>query len=417
MIGAQSLQVCIQKYRKKSVLGKKLPTVSIIVPVKNEAIVIGRLLEALLSLNYPHQKMEVIIVDGASVDDTLSICVQYARRYPNQVRVLSQSVSNGKPSALNHALKFARGEIVGVFDADNLPEPDILIKLAGYLHSSSVAAVQGRTRSINADQNLITKFVSYEEAIAFNINLQGRDALNLFVPLTGSCYFIRKSVLQKINGWDEESLTEDIEISVRLTLKGYNIRYAPDVVCWQESSGNIVQLIHQRLRWFRGGMETALRYGKLVTKPSRRNVDIEFTLAGSYIFPLCFFGLMIGLCSFLLPVRSEPISQVIANITSLLTAILAIIAGIVIVYATSLQKKANLRLLPLIYLYWIMESLIATCALAQIILKMPKKWKKTIKTGAINNSNGVHTGLRHGNSMRALEARRHQYFLEETTCK
>lgn len=140
--------------------------------------------------------------------------------------------------------------------------------------------MQGTTCSINVGQNILTKFVSYEEAITFNIYLQGKDALNLVVPLAGSCYFIRKSVIEEVHGWDGESFSEDIEMSVRLALRGHKIKYASDVRSWQETSASVTQLIGQRIRWFRGGMEVALRYGKLVTRPNRKNIDIEFTLAG-----------------------------------------------------------------------------------------------------------------------------------------
>jgi cellulose synthase/poly-beta-1,6-N-acetylglucosamine synthase-like glycosyltransferase len=175
-----------------------------------------------------------------------------------------------------------------------------------------------------------------------------------------------------------------------LVLKGYNIKYAPDVVCWRESAGGIVQLVSQRLRWFRGSIETAFRYGKLLTRPNRKNVDIEFTLAGSYIFPLSFFGLMIILHGLLFPVHPDPISQLIANITTLFTAILLTTTGVIMVYVTSLEKRTNVKLLPFIYLYWIMESFIATYAMTQIILKRPRTWEKTIKTGVITSTRQFH---------------------------
>lgn len=228
---------------------------------------------------------------------------------------------------------------MAVFDADSVPDPDVLLNAVKYFQDSSVAAVQGRTRSINVDQNVLTKFVSYEEAITFNIYLQGKDALNLFVPLAGSCYFIRKSVIEEVHGWDDESLSEDIDVSVRLALRGYNTKYASDVRSWQETPASVTQLIGQRIRWFRGSMEVALKYGRLVTRPNRKNVDIEFTLAGSYIFPLCLFGLMIVLHGFLLPVQPDPISKITTNVASLLTIILLLTTGIVLVYVTSLQKK------------------------------------------------------------------------------
>ena len=383
--GVKHLRRERRKKRKESTLGKKLPSVSIIVPVKNEEMVIDRLLRALTRLDYPVEKTEIIIVEDGSVDKTAEICEEYVREYPNQITLIHQLSSRGKPAALNYALKHVRGEIVAVFDADSVPDPDALLNVVKYFQDSSVAAVQGTTRSINMDQNMLTKFVSYEETIAFNIYLQGKDALNLFVPLAGSCYFIRKSVIEEVHGWDDESLSEDIEMSVRLALRGHKIKYASDVRSWQETTASGTQLIGQRMRWFRGSMEATLKYGKLVTKPNRKNVEIELTLAGSYIFPLCLFGLMIVLCGFIVPVQFDPISQVIANVASLLTVILLLTTGIVLVYVTNLQKRTNPRWLPLIYLYWIMETFIATYALTQIFLKRPRKWEKTIKTGIITS--------------------------------
>jgi len=334
-------------------------------------------------MDYPAEKWEIVIVEDGSVDVTAEICREYVREYPNQIRLIHQLSSRGKPAALNCALKHVRGEIVAVFDADSVPDTDALLNAVKYFQDSTVAAVQGRTCSINADQNVLTKFASYEEGITFNIYLQGRDTLNLFVPLAGSCYFIRKNVIEEVHGWDDESLSEDIEMSVRLALRGHKIKYASDVRSLQETAASGTRLIGQRMRWFRGSMEVALKYGKLVTKPNRKNVDIEFTLAGSYIFPLCLLGLIVVLYGFIVPFQFDPVSQVIANVASLLTVVLFLTTGIILAYVTNLQKRTNLRWLPFIYLYWIMETFIATYALTQIVLKRPRKWEKTVKTGVI----------------------------------
>lgn len=154
-----------RKERLNSIEIERLPTVSIIVPVKDEEKVIDRLLKALLRLDYPAEKREIIIVEDGSVDGTVEVCRQHVRQYPNQVRLLHKPMSNGKPSALNYALKYAQGEIVAVFDADSVPELDALKKAVAYFRDPSVAAVQGRLCSINADENMLTKFVSYEGAV------------------------------------------------------------------------------------------------------------------------------------------------------------------------------------------------------------------------------------------------------------
>ena len=120
--------------------------------------------------------------------------------------------------------------------------------------------------TINADENMLTKFISYEEAVWCEAYLRGKDVLDLFVHLRGSCQFIRRNVLEKLGGFSEDALSEDMELSVRLTKENYRIKYAPDVYAWQESPSSLKQLFRQRVRWFRGTIEVALKYGKLATK-------------------------------------------------------------------------------------------------------------------------------------------------------
>ena len=282
-VGIKRLRRASLKKKKIEVDPKKLPTFSIVVPVRDEERVVDRLLKALFKLDYPPERREIVVVEDGSVDKTPRICKEYAENHLDCVKFVRQSVSNGKPSALNCALKHARGEIVAVFDADNVPEQDVLLRAAGYFEDSSIAAVQGTPCAINANENMLTKFVSYEEAVRFQAYYQGKDALGLFVPLTGSCQFIRRTVLDKVGGWNEESLSEDMEMSAKLTQKGYNVKYAPDIRSWQEYPANLAQLIKQRARWFRGCMEVALKYGRLITNPNRRSIDAEITLMGPYI--------------------------------------------------------------------------------------------------------------------------------------
>ena len=252
---------------------ERLPTVSIVVPVKDEEKVVGRLLEALLKLRYPPEKKEILIVEDGSTDRTVEICSEYVKRYPGQVKLIRKPLSEGKPSALNYALKYVKGDIIGFFDADSVPHPDVLMNVYKYFEDDEVAAVQGRTLSINSDENMLTKLISYEEAVWCETYLRGKDVLDLFVHLRGSCQFVRRDALQRLGGFDENSLSEDMELSARLIDRGYKIRYAPDVCAWQETPADLKALFRQRTRWFRGSMEVALRYGKLLRKGDRRRVD------------------------------------------------------------------------------------------------------------------------------------------------
>jgi cellulose synthase/poly-beta-1,6-N-acetylglucosamine synthase-like glycosyltransferase len=389
-VGVRHLRRTSQKERKALRLSwEKLPTFSIVVPVKDEERVVDRLLKALLKLDYPSQKKEIIIVEDGSVDKTARICREYARQCPEGIKFVHQFKSDGKPSALNCALKHVKGEIVAIFDADNVPEPDALLRVAEYFEDPSIAAVQGTPCSINADENMLTKFISYEEAIRFQAYFRGKDALNLFVPLTGSCQFIRQNVLKEIDGWNEESLSEDMEMSAKLTQKGYNVRYAPDVRSWQEEPANLTQLIKQRTRWFRGCMEVALKYGKLITNPNRKSIDAEITLIGPYMIAPYFIGYLIALYAFFIPVELDSISTVIMQVTLLFTTATLLIVGIALIYVTKPRKKRNMLWLSFIYVYWSLQTFIALYALIQIVLKRPKKWMKTTKMGTVTKINAA----------------------------
>ena len=374
---------CGRKFSSRS--GEGLPTVSIIVPVKDEEKVVRRLLDAFLNLDYPPEKKEIVIVEDGSIDKTAKICAEAAAQYPDQIRLVHQSVSNGKPSALNVALKHLRGEIVAVFDADSVVEPDVLVKAAEYFKDSSISAVQGRPYSINADENMLSKFISYEEAVRYETYIRGKDVLSLFVPLTGSCYFVRRSVLQKVGGWDGESLSEDMELSARLVEGGYRIKYGSDVRCWQENPATISQLFRQRLRWFRGCIEVSFKYGKLFKKVNRRCIDAEFTLFGPFMFVPFLLGYVLGIFSFLGLIQFDVFSSLMAQGAMLLTTVTLLLIGMALFYITKPRKVTNLLWLPFVYAYWSIQSFVAFYALIQIFLKRPKRWVKTVKSGTVTS--------------------------------
>jgi len=369
------------KGEKEEACRRSLPTVSIVVPVKDEEKVIGRLLTALLKLNYPSNKREIIIVEDASRDKTPEICRRVAEQHSGCVKFFHRSLSNGKPSALNFGFQQAHGDIVAIFDADNVPEPDVLLRAVKYFDDHSVAAVQGTTSVINADENMLTKFISYEEAVWLKSYLQGKDALNLFVPLTGSCQFIRRDVAEKVGNWDEDCLAEDLEMSAKITQKGYNIKYAPDVVSWQEAPSSLTQMIKQRIRWFRGYMDVAVKYGHFLKNLEKRSIDAEITLMGPYVLTLFFVSYLISFYASLFPFQPDSVFTMMSRFTLLLTTVTLLIAGIALMYATKPRRIKNVLWLPFIYAYWSIQSTLAAYAFFQVISRRQKRWVKTIKTG------------------------------------
>ena len=387
---AVGLKHLLRKLRKGS--GKKaepsseanLPLVSIIVPAKDEERVVGRLLDALLRLDYPKERSEIIIVEDGSKDRTLEICQEYANQHLGHIKLFHREISNGKPSALNYALKKAKGEILAIFDADCVPNSDVLLRAVECFKDSSTAAVQGSASSINANENMLTHLISYEEAVAFRTYALGRNVLNLFIYLIGSCCFLRKDIVEKLGGWDENSLCEDLEISVRLTKEGYLIRYVPEIQSWQESPAKLGVLVKQRARWLRGHMETALKYGKLITHVNKKNLDTEATLLTPFIQIMALLGFFTGLGTSFLSIQFDYALSILGQVLSVLMIAALLMIGTALIYVTKPCKMTNVLWLPFVFVSWLVENFIAFYALLEIVLRRPRKWTKTTKTGTIN---------------------------------
>jgi cellulose synthase/poly-beta-1,6-N-acetylglucosamine synthase-like glycosyltransferase len=370
-----------QKTPKNRLLHESLPTFSIVVPVKNEEKVIGRLLTALSKLAYPTDKQEILIIEDGSTDATPQICMDYAKDHPN-VKILQRGFSNGKPSALNYGLVHANGEIVAIFDADNVPDTHALMTVIDYFEDPAVAAVQGRTMSINSKENMLTQFISYEEAVWCEAYLRGKDVLNLFVHLKGSCQFIRRDILDNLQGFNEAALSEDMEISAKITENDFKIRYASDVVAWQESPSDIKTLFKQRTRWFRGTMEVAFKYGRLMSKPSIKNFDAETTLWGPFILIASLVPYTAMFWAFFQVLPLNVMWGLTVQFATLTLALSLFVCGLAIIYVTKPRSIRNILWLPFVYCYWSLQAFIALYAALLIFLRRPRHWTKTDKKGA-----------------------------------
>jgi cellulose synthase/poly-beta-1,6-N-acetylglucosamine synthase-like glycosyltransferase len=371
-----------RKHPPTSSYANEEPKFSIIVPTKDEEVVIGRCLNGLLDLDYPKDKMEIIVVDGNSTDDTCKVCSDFSAKYPGTFKIINEKESKGKPAALNRALQHATGEIVGVFDADSVPEKDVLRKVAAYFCDKQLMAVQGRTTSLNEKKNILTRVVSAEEKAWFQALLSGREKLNLFVPLNGSCQFIRSNVLEELGGWDEASLTEDVELALRLVEKKHQIKYAEDVCCGQETPNGLRDFFKQRVRWYRGYMETALTYGRLLDTINKKTVDAEISLAGPFMMVVSLVSYINWFFLALFLSESSPILT-FTGLIILLTAISLLSVGVGLTASEKPVKLRNLLWVPAIYAYWLIQLCIAGWAFLKFAFRRKKVWNKTVKKGFI----------------------------------
>jgi cellulose synthase/poly-beta-1,6-N-acetylglucosamine synthase-like glycosyltransferase len=328
---------------------------------------------------------EVVVVEDGSTDTTRQICEHYAKENPQLIRFFHSADSLGKPRALNRALAECRGDIVTVLDADCFPNLDLLKRAAEYFEDSSLAAIQGMTLPINRDESMISKLSTYEEQAWFKIYMMGKRERDLFVPLTGSCGFVRREIITKLGGWDDNSLAEDAELAAKLVEKGYRIKYAPEVQSLQEYAASPRQLIKQRTRWFRGYMETCVKYGKLMRKPSKVAIDAEATLFGPIVLNLILLSYVMTVTGLF---NYSPATSVWLNVFTTFAAGLTLaplfICSLALIWHMRPHRLGNLIWIPAVFLFWFLQTVIAFYALVLTVLRRNRSWVKTEKSGQVS---------------------------------
>lgn len=263
----------IDKVHRSFEIVKYEPTVSLLIPAHNEHEVIKNLLEKIIQLSYPQNKLEVIVVDDASTDSTGKIADEYAKVY-KIIKVIHRDKSvggKGKASALNAALKTATGEIVLCFDADYLPNKNIVERLVEKLSDPKVGAVQGRPVVINEPQNIVTRLVTLERIGGYRVDQEARDILGLIPQFGGTVGGFKRSVIRDLGGFDESMLAEDTDLTFQVYLAGYKIRYANEAECYEEAVSTWKAYWRQRHRWAKGHMQVCFKHAFPVLKSSRMN--------------------------------------------------------------------------------------------------------------------------------------------------
>ncbi|MCR8487435.1 MAG: glycosyltransferase family 2 protein [Crenarchaeota archaeon] len=356
------------------------PRVSIIIPVKNGEKVLPRLMNSLLKLDYPLEKMEIILIEDGSTDKSYELCLNYAEKYPSLIKVIHRDTSRGKSDALVYATKYASGDVLAIFDVDSVIEPGTLKRAVKYLKGSDVAAIQGRTISINANYNFLTGLVFLEEA-CYSIMLEGRNILGLFVPLTGNCMFIRREYLERVGGWNSESLVEDVELSVRFLSKGFRVLYNYEIEIYQEAPSSLKDLYKQRKRWYRGFIETFIISAKLLRKIDLKTIDALILLL-SPIFLVLTQLFCISLPIIILTGYNSLLFQVILQFLAILFVISILITAIILLIVTPWGKRSILMGI-LTYFYWWLLGLITLKSIGDILLKTQREWITTTKRGVI----------------------------------
>ena len=256
-----------QKRKKRKLLKKRIvdnekkvyrPFVSILVPAHNEEFVIKDTVKNLLAIDYEHY--ELIVIDDRSTDNTASVLKSLTEEYENfQCHIRDKDAFPGKSAVLNEILPMTKGEVICIFDADARVKPNFLKKIIPYLADPDVGAIQARKIISNKDFNLLTRCQDNEYVLDTHFQL-GRDCIKGAVELRGNGQLIKKAALEDIGGWNNFTLTDDLDISTRLHLKGWDIRMCPAVHVCEEGITSLMPLFRQRRRWVEGSIRRYMDY-------------------------------------------------------------------------------------------------------------------------------------------------------------
>lgn len=279
---------------------KEWPKVSINLPFYNERRVAARILKACLELDYPKDKLEIVVIDDSN-DGTTEIAREFERRNPELVKVIHRDSREGfKAGALQRALEASTGELIALFDADYVPPRGFLRKLVPYLLSDdSVAFVQSKWGYLNQEENWITRGMSVGIDFYDAIHQKGRAKLGLIPHFSGTGGIFKKRCLEEVGGWQADTLAEDLDLSIRLHLAGKRYVYVPEVICPGEIPPNFLDLMRQQARWAKGFMQCLRKHARSIMKNRKlslfKKIEALIYLSSYLTCPLAIMGVVAGL--------------------------------------------------------------------------------------------------------------------------
>jgi len=236
------------------------PMVTVQLPLYNEQYVVERLIDTIAEFDYPKDRFEIHILDD-STDETLDIVKRKVEEYKAkgfQIEQILRTVRQGyKAGALKDGTVFAKGEFLAIFDADFMPKPDFLKKTVPFFQDPKVGVVQTRWEHINQNYSLITKLQALQLNVHFTVEQVGRMQGDYFLQFNGTAGVWRKSTIEDAGGWEADTLTEDLDLSIRAQMKGWKIKFLEEIGSPAELPAEMNALKSQQFRWMKGGAETA----------------------------------------------------------------------------------------------------------------------------------------------------------------
>ncbi len=363
----------------KKLTYEELPELDILVAARDEENVIERLVERLFYLDYPTNKLNIYIIDDGSSDKTPLILERLSKEF-DKLKIISRSpnAGGGKSGALNYALKFTHGEWLLVLDADAQLKKDTLIRLFSFVEEGSWSAVQLRKSVINVSKNFLTSCQSMEMSMDA-IFQYGRLSVSGVSELRGNGQLIKKDILLECGSFNEDTVTDDLDLSLRLLLSKSRIGILWDPPVMEEAVENITALFAQRQRWAEGGLQRFFDYGdQLFTNKIDylQKFDLTYFFILQYALPIIsIFDLI--LCIFYDTPIYWPIS-----VTAFTLSGIAFWFGASCKSEGPVSQNSNF-LMIMISIFYLSHWFIVIPWVTIKMSVLPKKilWKKTLHTG------------------------------------
>jgi len=271
---------------------KNHPVVTVQLPIFNEKYVVNRLIDAVSNFEWPKDKLEIQVLDD-STDETVDIIARKTKELQEKgidiKHVRRDNRVGFKAGALEYGQKRAKGKYIAIFDADFIPKPNFLNKTIPHFDDDSVGMVQTRWGHINKDYSILTRMQAFALDAHFTVEQLGRNMSGLFMNFNGTAGVWRKKCINDAGGWQHDTITEDLDLSYRAQLKGWNFKYLEDVVSPAELPVAISALKTQQYRWTKGAAETARKNLIKVLKsdlPLRMKLHACSHLLNSSVFVL-----------------------------------------------------------------------------------------------------------------------------------
>lgn len=370
---------------------QEYPMVSILVPAHDEAVVITRTVRALLGLEYPKDRYEIIVINDNSTDDTAEKLEQVQAEFPDRKLIVISTGpeigGKGKSNALNIGFSVSTGDVIAIYDADNTPQPDALaILVETLMEDDKLGAVIGKFRTRNRNASLLSRFVNIETLAYQCMNQAGRYYFFRLCTIPGTNYVIRRSLIEEIGGWDVNALSEDTEISFRLYRMGYYIKQMPLAVTWEQEPHLLNVWFRQRTRWAKGNLYVLAKNMRYIFDPTAgpMRLDVVYYLI---VYILMMSSLVISDCIFLGGILGF-VHVTLGGFSTMLwgMAILVFVCNIMLTLSTEKNEfTLSSALLSLLMLFtyaklWVIVVLKALwLSFEDQVFHREVKWDKTVR--------------------------------------